>query len=56
MQGEDVDGVTVDHCRIGSLEIKRHREPAGHLDHCRIGSLETKPAYATRIESLITAA
>ena len=31
---------TIDHCRIGSLEIFKPLEYAAFIDHCRIGSLE----------------
>ena len=34
----------IDHCRIGSLEMKLAPNTVGKLDHCRIGSLET-PAF-----------
>ena len=33
-----------DHCRIGSLEIKRLENGYTWKDHCRIGSLETLDA------------
>ena len=32
--------MSLDHCRIGSLEIGRAAQLLDDLDHCRIGSLE----------------
>ncbi len=34
--------VTIDHCRIGSLEKIRQKSGGVVVDHCRIGSLENK--------------
>ena len=35
---------TIDHCRIGSLEMAHNRQKMPNCDHCRIGSLEMPPA------------
>ena len=34
--------VMFDHCRIGSLEIRKRKKKNPQKDHCRIGSLEIK--------------
>ena len=45
-----VGTVSVVHCRIGSLEIKKARKLLSRLVHCRIGSLEKseKQSYYIR--------
>ena len=40
MQKEDWDYTQDDHCRIGSLEIRKALSYQNIKDHCRIGSLE----------------
>ena len=38
--------VTIDHCRIGSLEKIRQKSGGVVVDHCRIGSLENVKPYS----------
>ena len=40
MQDGKVKGFIADHCRIGSLEMKKQITEKENRDHCRIGSLE----------------